>query len=538
MSQPPRKITLKKIDSSVPPQSGGVVPPPAGGTHPTVPASTPPPARSGGVFTSARAVLNFLGSVISGEIASEAIVRRLPNKRFWVEVDADFTRTATMITIAGGKSYAYQNQRWVELTVDNRPSKQALAAKVDDAPVVDLSELLAETQLPRRSFRGSSRVDILCPSALARIILRQAAARHLDMFILPVQAQGLAQTAIPESMSGAVMVRLRHPDSGMISASFIKSLLALPYVLVGAVDDSIEQRVLVDVRIRTPLPVVLIQRMVPESEIWALGPVEAGRWRLIHEGRAIDVTGLAGDPELPMLDMNQYPASNLPAKIPVQLIERPNRVEPVDGILLDDTELDWMRRYLLTRPTYEACFLMLGAGKHLFISPTKSPSLVPFGKPLTRIGPGALFREIGMDFYPPMPIDARQTRFEMREDAAVAVTRDGAFRFTRANMTPAWSLWVGDAPPMKEGLSHSGHQLLQVIDHKLRQMELQRIEAERKQVKQQPIAGESISKTELVHRAQLAVLDGRYLEAAQLMEQAGHYGEAGQYYERAAQSLR
>jgi hypothetical protein len=98
-------------------------------------------------------------------------------------------------------------------------------------------------------------------------------------------------------------------------------------------------------------------------------------------------------------------------------------------------------------------------------------------------------------------------------------------------MTPAWALWVGEAPKVQEGLSPQGKKLLNNIPPQLRQQESKKgilsIFNKPKQVKREEGVG-------LLEQAQQAELQGDLVKAAALLEKAGYQGQAGRLYERMA----
>jgi hypothetical protein len=131
-----------------------------------------------------------------------------------------------------------------------------------------------------------------------------------------------------------------------------------------------------------------------------------------------------------------------------------------------------------------------------------------------------------MDFYPPLPHAARQQRFQMNSQTAVVIARNQTYRFSTAQITPAWVLWVGEAPPVQQGLSPQGRKLLDSISPQLPKKGILSI------FRSQPIKG--IEGLGILEQAQQAELKGDLVQAATLLEQAGHPAQAGRLYERIA----
>ena len=151
-------------------------------------------------------------------------------------------------------------------------------------------------------------------------------------------------------------------------------------------------------------------------------------------------------PEMAMVAMPSQPVPQAIDPIPVRLVTRPGLRRSVDAVLVDDQELEWVRSWLMGRPMGETAFVLPGQGRHLLTAPGGLAAAVPFGEPLSWIGPGSLYVALGTEFYPPLPDGARHTRFELEDHRVVAVVPGTAYRFDPAEMLPAWSLWVGRGP--------------------------------------------------------------------------------------------
>jgi hypothetical protein len=313
-------------------------------------------------------------------------------------------------------------------------------------------------------------------------------------------------------------------------------LTRLPYVI--AADPCGSERLLVDVRCRSPLPAYIMDVMAPQDQVWVLGPAETGCWRLKPSGEEVDGALLLAAPEIPVITKTPpVSGSGLPEPVPVQLQSSPALKTRVDGVLLDDKELEWLRIFLPGQFPTELYFLLPGDGYHLLVSPGGLPGVgIPFGIPLTRTGPGGLYVESGMDFYPPLPDSARIACFKLDEGWATVVIRSGAFRFSIEQMVPAWVLWVGAPPEIRQDLSTRGRELLSRISETIRQAEAQRPEKKEAAPAAKPV--DRKERVKLLEQAQREELKGNLVKAAERLEAAGYPGQAGRLYERAAEKGR
>lgn len=486
------------------------------------PEPTPPPSLTGGFFPSVNSVLAFLSSVFGARLAETVVVRRPPQGTWWAEVAVIQERIAPIIWTVGGHPFVHHHQEWVALSPKNANTEKL---PVDSWAIVDLAELLAAATLPPSRYQGATILHVITPGALGRWVLRRAAALGLDVTLTPALQQPLNQPQ--QEASGVLLIQLRAIGTRTIPPALVHRLTSLPYTTVATSStDPDKTRILVDVRQRLSLAPSLIEPMIPETEIWLLGTADVGNWRLTTTLNQVDGSLLLDTPQLPQAPSPALPPTQLPAPIPVQLVPRPGTGRQVDAILLDDTELSWLRHLLMGRPGCEMAFLLLGAGYHLLTAPGGLPAQVPLGIPLVCIGPGVLYIELGMDFYPPLPHAARQQRFQLNSQTAVVIARNQTYRFSTAQITPAWVLWVGEAPPVQQGLSPQGRKLLDSISPQLPKKGILNI------FRSQPIKG--IEGLGILEQAQQAELKGDLVQAATLLEQAGHPAQAGRLYERIA----
>lgn len=556
----PKKFTIRRLDRDNPPPTSPPTPqqPVADDPPPSPPSSSKPqrrpkpspapqPApstpqtlskppsrtRTGAQFRRANGVLAFLGSVFSADLIDGAVVRRSPQRLWWVEMDVSGERICSLIWTAGGRPFAPTGSQWVALSVSGElptANETPTTLNITDWEIVELAALLAETRLLEGRYRGAPLLDVVVPGMLGRSVLRRAMALGLTVQILPVQQQPLGQ---PDAdPTNALRLRLQSQPEKPIPAALVHSLGNLPCTIVAEPLGLDGSDLLVDVRHRLALPPILVQRMIPTGETWVLGPPDVGHWRLQQDGTEIDGALLLEAPDVEMAPVPAQQSNNRIAPIPVELVSRPGLRQPVDAVLVDDQELDWLRTWLMGRPVGETAFLLPGQGCHFLTAPGGLIGAIPFGKPLTWVGPGALYLELGTEFYPPLPDGARQARFELEQNTVVTVLPERAYRFDVVQMTPVWTLWVGEAPEIRGGLSPQGKQLLSQISKAIRQTEAKPMRLPR-QVEMKPVS--KSERMDLLERAQRLELAGNLVQAAELLEKAGYPGPAGRLYERAAQ---
>jgi hypothetical protein len=271
--------------------------------------------------------------------------------------------------------------------------------------------------------------------------------------------------------------------------------------------------------------------MVPQGEIWVLGPSDVGHWRVTLDGASVEASSLFDMTETaPVYPNDGSSPVTLPAPIPVRIVAKRGLHRRVDAVLVDDEELDWLRRFLLGRPVFELAFILPGNKRHLLTAPGGLPEAIPFGTPLAWIGPGPIYLELGTDFEPPLPEAARQARFLPEGNAIVGILRSGVWSFDPDNLLPVWSLWVGAAPPVAAGLSPAATAILAHIDKQLGARDTYRLAPGLEHT----FPLKDSDRTRLIRSAQKAELRGDLVQAAELLEKAGLFGPAGRLYERVA----
>jgi hypothetical protein len=549
----------------------GQEPPPE---PPSPPGEPPTPAEAelthtAGRFRSSQAVLAFLGAVAGAGLASEARAWRGPQGQWWTEVAVSWRQAAALVESAGGIPYAGNAGIWIAAPADgtapvaprrrSKPKKgeilllsggQEERLQPGDWVEADLRDLIAAAPLRPVVLTTLDEVIVITLGVLARDIVRRALLFGCTVELTPVTRQPLQGEG---PTVGAILLRIRWRRERLPQA-FLQSLLRLPATAVTralGIDPRLpaetgregEAGLLVDIRYQPPLSSTLVAALVPADQRWLLGGPEVGHWRVDVVGEAIDGATLLAVPpvaEMPLM-VTAEAAGPLAAVLPVRLAPRQPAPGYPDAVLLDDSELGWLQTFLIGKPAAETAFLILGPGRHLLLAPGGLLSAVPFGLPLRRVGPGGLYIEEGQDFSPPLPEAARARAFPCRENEAVVVSRAGptgeiqAQRYALEQVLPVWTLWLGEAPPVAEGVSGAEARRVRQLAQALQAAEP---EAEGKK----PGFFDKVfrrhkpsDRERLLRQALLAEQRGELLQAAELLEQAEEFATAGRLYERAAE---
>ncbi len=489
-------------------------------------------ATTGARFRNANGVLAFLGTTWStGTFENLTMRRHAIQGWWWIEITVDHEQLTSLIWAAGGRPFVKHGKQWAVVPLSGEmplPEESTETIEISNWPEVGVPQLLVNVPLHPSRYTEASLLDIITPSSLGRWVLRRAINVGLQVTLFPSQQRPLDQS---DPQREVLRLRIQAPANHRIPAALVQGFTQLPYTLVGIPWEGHKGTLLVDVRYTLPLPPVMIRNLVPVEEIWVLGGAGIGTWHIQTIGAAISGDSLLDAPDLPILSVPNIPQTSSSQHLPVRLVHRPSRHQRVDAVLLDDQELEWLRRFLMGRPLGEQTFLILGPGRHLITAPGGLAQSVPFGIPLVWIGPGGLYRELGTDFAPPLPESARHHCFRLDEASTVVVIRNAAYRFPIQQLVPAWTLWVGAPPTIQTGLSEVGEQLLTRLSSELRKTEAQQAPLSPSETK--PL--NRSKRVRLLERAQKAELSGDLIRAAELLEQAGYPGQAGRLYERAAQ---
>lgn len=378
-------------------------------------------------------------------------------------------------------------------------------------------------------YRGVKALKVVAPGSLGRWILERTTA--LGLMVTVQRAERIALPDDSEAHSGLWVFDLCSEHESPISRTLVRSLSHLPYVVVAQVLDIDSVQFWIDANHRLPLSSIRLSSETPENEMVVLGPPDIGSFRLHLLDDPIEAGALMQNPTPSIVEVPRQPKPQPIQPIPCKLVPRPHAGQRIDAVLLDEMERQWLRPFLMSRPTDEASYVLPGNGCTLLTAPGGLPMEVPFGTPLVRIGPGGLYLELGLDFFPPLPVGARQTHFQVGGDAVVAVVREATYRFNRHDLRASWTLWIKTPPAVQKELPAKSAQMLAHLSQAIRDAEA----AAKMQPMPQP--QKLVSRTEqlaLLEQAQQAELAGDLIQAAECLEQAGHPGPAGRLYEQAA----
>jgi hypothetical protein len=508
-------------------------------------------SRTGVLFLRAADALSFLGAISGSGLASRASSLRGPEGRFWVEVPVSPRRTASMASLAAGRPFAGEGAHWVAVLSDGQPIAPEVAPPDAGRDVLlitgsriqrlqpgewraaDLRDLLSATSLRGAVLRARPEVAAAVPSAFTRWVLGRAIALGIEVSLVPAERRPLLGD---EPVEGIVWMRMRAPGSG-VSSAWIGALADLPGVLVTYPVGVEAARLFVDVRCETPLSGPLLESLLPGDEAWLLGAADVGHARIRPAGELVDGAALINPPAPAAAPLALPGAARMPEPIPVRLVRR-HVARPTDAVLLDEQELGWLRSYLMTRPVSEEIFLVGGGDRFLVLAAGDIAAKAPFGIELSRVGPGGLYVEQGLDFFPPLPEAARLSAFRAGEYEVVVLTEGGCHRFQAGDMVPAWSLWAGAAPEMKTQVPGETMRRLQEITKALQWKPSEPALARARPTGGPPVAADAGDRAQIRAEAAQAALRGDLAGAARQLERAGDFRAAGRLYERAARGAR
>ncbi len=514
-------------------------------------------SHTGAMFRRASDALSFLGAVSSAGLATEALSLAGTDGRVWVEAPVPPVRAAPLAFLAHGRPFGGQGEhRWVAALSDGRllhvevmPEEDGITTLITGDRVerllppsfrtVDLRGLLSACALRRIALRSRPEVMIAMPPPLARWVLGRSIALGLDAALATAEGRPLMGDGPAE---GVVWMRLRGEGKRGVPVAWLASLTDLPGVMATYPVGAESQRLFVDVRCEAPLAGPLLEALLPGEDGWLLGGEDTGHRRIGKVSEFVPGASLLRAPLEIKGGMGSTRSDGrkvrLPEPLAVKLVRR--RVNrPVDAVLIDETEVGWLRTYWMARPLGETLYLVGGARHVLVLAPGGLAAAVPFGVELSRVGPGGLYVEQGLDFSPPLPEEARLKAFGPSEATCVVVTEREALSFDVEATVPAWTLWAGPAPEMRVEKAGEAAQKLAAIakaldgEGKGKQEEKPRAGMVIKPVEENKPLGPN-ERAKLRKDAAKAELRGDLAEAAKLLEQVGDAAAAGRLYERAA----
>ena len=511
----------------------------------------------GAMFSGAGEALAFLGALGGARLAARAVCRRGPQGRVWVEVAAPPEKAAMLARLAGGRAFTGlvadageeptlgEPRAWVAMLPDGkpmpprillpqRPSRTVLVTGRDVERLewtlwskAPLPSLLESTSLRAERARARSEVVAVVPPELARWVVGRCLALGLVVSLAPAEQRGLAEG---DEGAGVVWMRV-HAPKGVVPASWIARLADLPGVVVAYAAGG-DARLFVDARCDAPAWAPFFAAFLGRDEVWVLGAVDVGHARLRLLGEMVSGGSLVTLPDHAAAPTKMgTTAARLPEPIQVELVHD-GRVTRIDAVLLDADEFAWARQWLMRLPAGDSVYLAFGEERHLLLAADETASRVPFGISLSRIGPGAIYMEQGLGFFPAMPPESRRRAFGPKEGELVVVTRGGSFVFRIDSLAPAWTAWIAEPPPMHPEPFGEAARKLAEIERQARVGEARA--AARKLPIEFDVQDGEIDAARLREQATRALAAGSLARAAQLYERIGDLRAAAQLYERAA----
>jgi hypothetical protein len=402
-------------------------------------------------FTSPADALTLV-SAVRGESRRYPPTHRAPDGAIWAVVQEQRPAEIELAWALGGVVYLPDGP-----DVVSPRGRRYGWADLQAWPAVSWVELAAGVA-PGSGAAEQQEIMVVTTGSLARWIIDRFQSADLDLRVATAEMNGLFRS--PAQSWPAVLVRVTG-QGRTVPRAFSQALGGLPHTVACRLGGG---RLLVDQRLTLPLPDEELARWVPEGQEWLLA-AELGVWQLTARGAEYPPPLRAGPalqpPPVP-------PAGRFPPDLRMAVtLVRDDQARTVDAMLLSDDELPSLRRFLAGQPGGERAFLVLGPGWHLLAEPGRGVYDIPFGVPLHRIGPGALYQEVGFRLQPALPGTARAELFQLDEKSLVILRSGRAHRLSLENTVPVWSLWLGPtvtADPAGEPLSAAAQAILEQVD--------------------------------------------------------------------------
>jgi hypothetical protein len=366
-------------------------------------------------------------AAIRAETGSAPTARRASQESVWVFVRPYRPTDAELAQALGGHIHSPDGPDLVSMAGQRHPW-----ADLQRLPGVTWVELAAAVT-PGRDGGEQQEVLVVTTGGLAKWIIDKYRSADLDLMVGTARLRSIFRSRARDWPAVLVRVSGRgHP----VPQAFSRALASLPDTVVCRPGNS---RLLVDYRLILPLPDDEMARQVPAGQTWLLAG-GMGVWQLTERGPEFP-------PPLRAAPALEAPPTPEPARFPPDLTTEvtlvpDGKARTVDALLLSDEDLVALRRLLTGSPAAERAFMILGPGYHLFADPGRDASAVPLGLPLHKIGPGALYHEVGYRLHPSLPGPARAQVFDVNPQSLVILLPGRALRFSLANAVPVWSLWL------------------------------------------------------------------------------------------------
>lgn len=481
---------------------------------PAQPAPAPSaPEVTVGRFSSGAEALTLIAALPEQARRGLPPVRRGTDGAIFVELSAARPADAALAQAFGGVVYRTAGSDLVS-SRDHRLHRDHLRA----LPEVTMVELAAALG-PHADPSDQPEVLVITTGLLASWIIERFTTADLDLHV----ASALLRPLFHHSADvwPAILLRVAGRDHPVRRTS-LSALAGLPQTVVCRPGD---RRLLVDQRIRLPLPDPELARSVPAGEEWLLSG-ELGAWQVTARGPETP------PPVVVRPELTPPPVAP-PGRVPDPRVEvtmvPETRSQTTDALLLTDDELTPLRHYLTGHPAAGRGFLIPGPGLHVYAEPARTVGEIPFGIPLRRIGPGPLYQQVGYRLKPELPAPARAALFRVDDDSLVVL---GPHRAHRLALTavPIWALWLGaepvGAPAHPEPLSAAAQEILRRVDAADARVDAAAAGPD------EPTAAHDDRRAEAFRLEQR----GRLQEAARTYWEAGDTATAARLYEQAAAS--
>ena len=443
-------------------------------------------------FPTPRAVLAFIDSLGDcGAVRCHAA----PDGSWWVLAAVDPDQNAELAFAYGG-------------SVEGDPSR------LGAWPAVLPARLAAEHPAPAEPPGRLRVVHVLTGGPIAHRVLLRCLATGANVSFHPVSHRPLSG----RNPTAALRIRVSALADTGLPVRTLAGLDALPGTRLFRPCDP-AQRLLVDLRHRLLLPEAVVAEAVPETETWLVGGPGFGVRALFAPADYQDATVLLAPASRTAPPPTTAPPSSL-QPVAVRVVPDDRAPLRTDARLLTDAQLALLRGYLTYRRVAEDGLLLLGPGHHLLVEPAGLVQNVPFGRRMRKPGAAALFVEAGCELSPPLPPSAHRSVFGLDDGRTVAVWRTGSAAFRPEHGIPVWTQWLTEPPDVRAGLSQAAMNLLAGLEALGRPT--------------LPPAAEPAPEPQPAEAARLE-LQGRFAEAARILQDAGQWLKAAHLWQLAAE---
>lgn len=459
-------------------------------------------------------VLTYVAAVRDEGADRQPLTRRSPDGALWVALRRHRPSDVELTWALGGVAHLPNGPALVSPR-GHRVSWAELLAWQE----VSLLELAAGVA-PGTAVPEQPELTVVTTGSLARWIIDRFQSAELDIRIATARLEAIFRAGVTDW--AAVLIRVTAHERA-VPRSFGQALSGLPHTVVCRAGTG---RLLVDQRLTLPLPDTELAGLVPDGQEWLLGG-DLGAWRVTDRSTE-QAPPLRAEPALEPPPLPQ--PGRLPADLRVEVrLVRDEQRKAAHALLLTDEELGPLRRFLTGHPAAERAFLVLGPDRHVFAEPGRSVTDIPFGVPLHRIGPGALYQEVGYRLKPALPGPARARLFTVDDQSLVVLWSGGTNRLALANTVPAWSLWLGPtvaADPAAEPLSAAAVAILADVDAAAARLDRPELAAD----------AHTEERTGLFAEGFQLEQQGKLADAARKYWEAGQPALAARLYELAAEA--